>query len=194
VTKKEKRSLFSRVFGSNNSTTAPSTATQMYFLNGYKSQFTNYDGRFYDDTDIRSCVDAIARNGAKLNPIHIRNGKKGFEKVNGNLQMLLSKRPNELQNAYKFRYQVISELELYNNSIIYILKDENLKVGFLLDCTYQHNHVKKGHGNKNFKYFLNSKKHYCYKYLKIKWYQKILLGIFDFIGYMEEKIICVIFK
>jgi len=137
VTKKEKRSLFSRVFGSNNSTTAPSTATQMYFLNGYKSQFTNYDGRFYDDTDIRSCVDAIARNGAKLNPIHIRNGKKGFEKVNGNLQMLLSKRPNELQNAYKFRYQVISELELYNNSIIYILKDENLKVLGLYPIHYQ---------------------------------------------------------
>jgi len=80
------------------------------------------------------------------------------------------------------------------NILSYKIKDENLKVGFLLDCTYQHNHVKKGHGNKNFKYFLNSKKHYCYKYLKIKWYQKILLGIFDFIGYMEEKIICVIFK
>lgn len=137
MAKKEKRSLFSKVFGSNDNTIAPSTATDFHVLNGYQSQFTNYDGRFYDDTDVRACVDAIARNGAKLNPIHIRNGKNGFEKVNGNLQRLLSKQPNELQNAYKFRYQVISELELYNNSIIYILKDENLRVLGLYPIHYQ---------------------------------------------------------
>ncbi|MCM1052457.1 MAG: phage portal protein [Ruminococcus sp.] len=133
----EKRSLFSRVFGSKQNTTAPPTATQMYFLNGYRSQFTNYDGKFYDDTDIRACVDAIARNGAKLNPKHIRKNDKGFESVYGNLQRLLSKRPNELQNAYKFYYQIISELELYNNSIIYILKDENLKILGLYPIHYQ---------------------------------------------------------
>lgn len=137
MAKKEHRSLFSRVFGSNQSTSAPSTATQMYFLNGYRSQFTNYDGKFYDDTDVRACVDAIARNGAKLNPKHIRKNSNGFENVYGNLQRLLSKRPNELQNAYKFYYQVISELELYNNSIIYILKDDNFKVLGLYPIHYQ---------------------------------------------------------
>lgn len=128
MAKKEKRSLFSKVFGNNNSTAAPPTATEFHILNGYRSTFTNYDGRFYDDTDIRACVDAIARNGAKLNPKHIRTNKSGFENINDNLQRLLNKRPNELQNAYKFYYQVISELELYNNSIVYILRDDNLKV------------------------------------------------------------------
>ena len=44
----EKRSLFSRVFGSKQSTTAPPTATEFHILNGYRSQFTNYDGKFYD--------------------------------------------------------------------------------------------------------------------------------------------------
>lgn len=135
--KKEKRSLFSRIFGSNNNTVAPSTATEIQVLNGYRSQFTNYDGRFYDDTDIRACVDAIARNGAKLSPKHIRINEKGFENINGNLQRLLSKRPNELQNAYKFYYQVISELELYNNSIIYIMRDDNFKVLGLYPIHYQ---------------------------------------------------------
>ena len=133
----EKRSLFSRVFGSKQSTTAPPTATEFHILNGYRSQFTNYDGKFYDDVDIRACVDAIARNGAKLSPKHIRATAKGFENVNDNLQRLLSKKPNELQNAYKFYYQIINELELYNNSIVYILKDKNLKVLGLYPIHYQ---------------------------------------------------------
>lgn len=134
---KEKRSLFSRVFGSKNSTTAPPMASEFHILNGYRSVFTNYDGRYYDDTDIRSCVDAIARNGAKFNPKHIRYNEKGFENLNGNLQRIISKRPNEIQNAYKFYYQVISELELYNNSIIYISRDENFKVLGLYPIHYQ---------------------------------------------------------
>lgn len=135
--KKEKRSLFSRIFGSDNSTYAPPTATEFHVLNGYRSVFTNYDGRYYDDTDIRACVDAIARNGAKLNPKHIRKNKNGFENLDDNLQRILSKRPNELQNAYKFYYQIISELELYNNSIVYIMRDENLKVLGLYPIHYQ---------------------------------------------------------
>lgn len=133
----EKRNLFSRVFGSKQNTTAPSTATEFHILNGYRSQFTNYDGRFYDDADIRACVDAIARNGAKLSPKHIRKNAKGFENVDGNLQRILSKRPNELQNAYKFYYQIINELELYNNSIVYILRDENLRILGLYPIHYQ---------------------------------------------------------
>lgn len=134
---KEKRSFFSRVFGNDKSTVAPTNANKFYVMNGYQSQFTNYNGKYYDDADIRACVDAIARNGAKLNPKHIRKNKKGFENLDDNLQRILSKKPNELQNAYKFYYQVISELELYNNSIIYILRDENFKIVGLYPIHYQ---------------------------------------------------------
>lgn len=137
MAKKERRSLFSRIFGSDVSNQVPKSATELQILNGYKSVFTNYDGRYYEDTDIRACVDAIARNGAKLCPKHIRNGKNGFENVNGNLQRLLSKQPNELQNAYKFYYQVISELELFNNAIIYKLTDENMRILGLYPLHYQ---------------------------------------------------------
>lgn len=76
MAKKEHRSLFSRIFGNSNNTEAPATATEFQILNGYRSTFTNYDGQYYDDADIRACVDAIARNGAKLSPKHIRYGKK----------------------------------------------------------------------------------------------------------------------
>lgn len=133
----EKRSLFSRIFGTDTNTTAPSSATEFHVLNGYKSQFTNYDGRYYDESDVRACVDAIARNGAKLNPKHIRKNNKGFEKMEGNLQRLLSKQPNEIQNAYKFYYQIISELELYNNAIVYIMRDQNMKIIGLYPLHYQ---------------------------------------------------------
>lgn len=137
MAKKEKRSLFSRIFGSNNSTTAPPASTIFHILNGYSAQFTNYDGKFYDDSDVRACVDAIARNAAKFNPKHIRKNKDGFENVDDKLQRLLSFRPNELQNSYKFYYQIVSELQLYNNSVIYILRDEELKILGLYPIHYQ---------------------------------------------------------
>lgn len=131
------RSLFSKIFGENKNTLPPSTATELHFLNGYKPVFTNYDGRYYDDADIRACVDAIARNAAKLSPKHIRTSKNGIESVNGNLYRILSKRPNELQNAYRFYYHIVSELELYNDAFIYILRDEKQQVLGLYPLHYQ---------------------------------------------------------
>lgn len=134
---RERKSLFSRIFGSNNNTTPPPSATEFQILNGYRAVFTNYDGRYYNDSDVRACVDAIARNGAKLNPKHIRKNSKGFENVNGNLQRLLSKQPNELQNAYKFYYQIISELYLYNNAIVIKSYDENNNIKGLYPIHWQ---------------------------------------------------------
>lgn len=139
----EKRSLFSRIFGNDVSTTPPPTATSFKLLDDNKAIFTQYRGNYKDEADIRACVDAIARNGAKMHPTHIRNyfskeeGKEKLENVKGNLYNILAKQPNEIQNAYKFYYQVITDLELNNNSIIYISKDENLKVKGLYPLAYE---------------------------------------------------------
>ncbi len=122
---KERRSLFSKIFGDANSTEPKASATEFKILNGYQSYFTNYDGRYYDTSTVRGCIDTIARNAAKLNPRHIRNSVNGFEKVNGALYTLLSKKPNELQNAYQFYYYIITELEMYNDAFVYILRDKN---------------------------------------------------------------------
>lgn len=133
----EKRSLFSRIFGSDNNTTEPMTSTQVKILDGDKAIFTTYKGDFQNDPDVRACIDAIARNGAKMHPTHIRNYMKQnedgtyspkMENVKGNLYKLLAKQPNEIQNAYKFYYQILTELELNNNAIVYIQKNEDLKV------------------------------------------------------------------
>ena len=133
----ERRSLFSRIFGSDNNTTEPITSTQVKILDGDKAVFTTYKGDFHNDPDVRACIDAIARNGAKMHPTHIRNYMKQnedgtyspkMENVKGNLYKILAKQPNEIQNAYKFYYQVLTELELNNNAIVYIRRNSDLKV------------------------------------------------------------------
>ncbi len=133
----EHRSLFSRIFGNDRDTQAPATATVVKILDNNKSVFTKYDGKYQDDIDIRACVDTIARNAAKMHPKHIRDSKGKFEIVNDNLYKLLSKKPNELQNAFQFYYRVVSDLELYNNSYIYIQRDENFKVTGLYPLSYR---------------------------------------------------------
>ena len=138
----QKRSLFSRVFGSDKNVSPPQTATTFKLLDDNKAIFTNYNGDYKNDADVLACVDAIARNGAKMHPRHIRNyfskeqDQEVLENVKGNLYNILAKQPNELQNAYKFYYQVIADLELSNNSIIYISRDSNLKVKGLYPITY----------------------------------------------------------
>ncbi len=80
------------------------------------------------------------------------------------------------------------------NILAYKLREAGYKVGYLKNCHYVHNHVKKGHGNKNMDIFLASKRYYCYEYLKINKFQKSILAIADAIGLIEEKIICKMFK
>lgn len=133
----EHRSLFSRIFGNDRDTKAPATATTFQLLDNYKSVFTRYDGKFEDDIDVRTCVDAIARNAAKMHPKHIRRSAEKLEILNGNLYRILAKKPNELQNAFQFYYQVISDLELYNNAYIYVQRDEDLKVTGLYPLSYK---------------------------------------------------------
>ena len=138
----EKRSLLSKIFGSDKNSVIPSTSEQVEILEGQKAVFTPYKGNFHEDPDVLACVDTIARNGAKMHPRHIRNyfskeeNAEKLEIVKGNLYKLLAKQPNEIQNAYKFYYQIITDLELYNNSIVYIQRDENLKVSGLYPLEY----------------------------------------------------------
>ena len=136
----EKRSLFSRIFGSDKSTVAPITSTEVKILDGNKAVFTNYNGDFKNDPDVKACIDTIARNGAKMHPKHIRNyykdNKLVLEDVKGNLYKIVAKQPNEIQNAYKFYYQVITQLMQWNNAIIYVKKNEDLKIEALYPLEY----------------------------------------------------------
>ncbi len=126
----EKRSLFSRIFGNDKTSDNfdLSKATDFKILDDNKAVFTPYKGNYQEDPDVIKCVDTIARNGAKMHPRHIRNFSGKMENVKGNLYKLIAKQPNELQNAYKFYYQVIYNLMMNNDSIVYIQKDKDLNV------------------------------------------------------------------
>lgn len=115
-----RRSLFSRIFGAR---PQKIFGTELELLNGYQAHFTRYDRDLYKTAQIRICIDAIARNGAKLNPKHIRANDREYVHLNRNVARLLSQQPNEIDNAYSFYYKTISVLLLNNNSFIYIARD-----------------------------------------------------------------------
>lgn len=121
----KKRSLFSRIFGTDNNV---SYGTELQFLNGYTALFTDFNGQLYNTSQVRTCIDAIARNGAKLNPKHIRSTNTKYQVKDDNLIRILSEQPNELMNAYDFYYKIISQLYLNNNAFVYIMRDENKNV------------------------------------------------------------------
>lgn len=74
------------------------------------------------------------------------------------------------------------------------VKKENKKELLLLNCEYQHNHVRKTKVNKNLPIFMKSKHYYCKKYLKINFLQELLLYIAEFIGIAEQTVINLIYK
>jgi len=78
----------------------------------------------YASDVVRGAVDAIARNGAKLNPKHIRKTGRDIIPQNSNIQYLLETRPNKYMDAYTFYYKVITELFMSNNSFVFVDKDD----------------------------------------------------------------------
>lgn len=122
----EKRNLLQRIFGKkeNNS----QVITEVKLMDGTPAVFTEYNGKFYKDPAVLACIDAIARNCAKMHPKHIRKSEDKVEYLKGNIYRTIANKPNEFQNAYQFYYQLISMLELNNDVYAYVKKDADLKV------------------------------------------------------------------
>ena len=114
--------LFDMIFGRDNE---KQKAVELRLLNDYRAVFSRFGGDIYDTAMIRTCIDTIARNAAKLSPKHIRSTDRGFETLNKTIQRLVSEQPNEIDNAYSFYYKVVSQLYLYNNAYVFIARDPN---------------------------------------------------------------------
>ena len=114
--------LFDMIFGRENE---KQKAVELRLLNDYRAVFSRFGGDIYDTAMIRTCIDTIARNAAKLSPKHIRSSARGFETLNKTIQRLVSEQPNEIDNAYSFYYKIVSQLMLYNNAYVYIARDPN---------------------------------------------------------------------
>ena len=116
----ELRNMFNVVFGKK---APPENVTQYRFLNDFAPFFSTFNGNIYDSDIVRTCIDAIAKNAAKLKPKHIRRANGQITEVADNLQWLLQVRPNQYMSAYDFLYKVVSQLYTNNNSLIYIQTD-----------------------------------------------------------------------
>ncbi|MDP4174133.1 MAG: phage portal protein [Bacteroidota bacterium] len=124
---KERRSLFNMIFGGNKPRQPTGQSTQLKMLNGFTPVFSQFGNDAYSSDVVRSAIDAIARNGAKLQPKHIRRNAKdrSVSLADDNIQYLLSVQPNPFMNAYIFRYKVITQLYVQNNVFIYIQLDSD---------------------------------------------------------------------
>lgn len=121
--KRQRRSLFNMIFGSKPAA-PPGSSAQLRMLNSFSPVFTAFGDNAYDSADVRACVDAIARNVAKLHPKHIRRDATGnITDVSDNLQYLLDTRPNPYMDTYSFLYKVTTQLLLQNNAFIFVQYD-----------------------------------------------------------------------
>lgn len=114
----EKRGLFQKIFGKDNSLSVP--ATQYSLLNSYQSNFTPFSGNAYEVDIVRADVDAFARRVAGVKPRHIRRGEgKLTDVTKSKYNQLLQFRPNPYTTAYKFFYRLATQYKLYNNAFAY---------------------------------------------------------------------------
>lgn len=130
----EKRSLFEKIFG--RIKRRDSMLTQIKILSGYTPVFTPWADRPYEADVVRSAVDAIARNAAKLKAKHIRREGNTIIHVGGQIEKLLTIRPNPNMNAYDFLYKMVTTLMLDNNAFAYPVWDgPNLVAIWPINCT-----------------------------------------------------------
>ena len=130
------RSMFQSVF-SRPERTPDNAEYQTYrLINDYNNYFMPYDGNSYDDATVRTCIDTIARNAAKLRPVHVRRQGGKSTPADSALDSLLSTRPNEFMTTYDFIYKIVSQLYSYNNAFVYIRYDPSGNVVGLYPLNY----------------------------------------------------------
>lgn len=100
------------------------TATVYKLLNSYENYFYPVADCIYDDATVRTCIDAIAKNVAKLKISHNRRKGDAVVQVDNRLNYLLGTRPNEFMSAYDFIYKIVSQCYCHNNSFTYIKRDQ----------------------------------------------------------------------
>lgn len=72
------------------------------------------------------------------------------------------------------------------NILAFKVREAGKKELLLLNCEYQHNHVKQSKQNKKLNIFMSSKRYYCYNILKINYLQKNILKIVEKMGLLEQ--------
>ncbi|MEG2246430.1 phage portal protein [Clostridium sp.] len=106
-----------------NNRSVSSTRFQMIIDQG--NGFYNWDGKLYQSDIIRSCIKPKAKAVGKLTAKHIRNNSKDGLKVNPEPYMrFLLEEPNPYMTGQMMLEKCVTQLQLNNNTFIYIHRDE----------------------------------------------------------------------
>lgn len=112
----------------------------MHMFGGYTPVFTPFGDDTYESDVVRSAVDAIARNAAKLKAKHIRKLNGKVQPAFGLIEKLLTIRPNPKDSAYDFQYKVFTQLLLRSNAFILVdragpMERYRVRGFYPIDCT-----------------------------------------------------------
>ena len=87
--------------------------------------FYSWNGKLYQSDIIRACINPKVKAIGKLVPKHIRNNtKEGFSINPEPYIKFLLEDPNPYMSGQMLQEKAISQLEINNNSFIYIMRDE----------------------------------------------------------------------
>ena len=111
-------SIFKKLFRNR----APKIVERADILSG-SSTLSPFSGNAYESDIYRSAVDAIARNAAKLKPVHIVTMQGQKKEGDNTLNRILQIRPNPYMTTYDVIYKLVTHYYLYNNSFAYLDKD-----------------------------------------------------------------------
>ena len=162
--KKEKRSLFSTIFGNKKQTEV--TKTQLEMLNSYNAQFTTLSNNTYDSKVARECIDRIATHCAKLIPKHIKDSVSN--NIKGDINFLLQNQPNPINTKFDFIYRTISMLYTDCNAFIYIAKDNTgFITGFYPVLATSYDLLQDATGNIYLKFRFINGKEYTLPYIEL---------------------------
>lgn len=115
--KREKRSLFNMIFGNKNQKIYEQT---LQLLSGFNPTYTNISDNIKDNIIAKECINAIATHCAKMLPRHYQKNGQLKTSINGNINYIISCRPNPFMTVYQFLYKVVSLWLSQNNEFIYI--------------------------------------------------------------------------
>lgn len=114
--------LFDKIFG-RDVTPPRQEQTSFQLLSDYRPVFHTWGGELYEDSLVRSSIDAKARNVAKLQIVIQGEAKP-------KLQTQLRKRPNSFQTWSQFLYRLSTILDMQNTAIIVpVINDTGETVG-----------------------------------------------------------------
>jgi len=86
---------------------------QFRMLQGYSPIYSSYEGGLYEMALTRSCIDKIATQCSKLNPI-IYGKSREYKRI----QNMLQTKPNKIMTTQQFLYRLYSILLVENNAYI----------------------------------------------------------------------------